>query len=65
MTPTGCQDLYTQCFSNRDGVQEEIRHCLKFEGGRGELQAPLMWRMSGIGFHIDDHDVAQVNVVML
>ena len=28
---------------SEDEVQEEIKHYLKFEGGRGELQAPLVW----------------------
>ena len=33
---------------SEDEVQEEIKRYLKFEGGRGELQAPLVWwKVSG------------------
>ena len=35
---------------SEDEVQEEIKCYLKFEGGRGELQAPLVWwKVSGMG----------------
>jgi hypothetical protein len=34
---------------SEDDIQEEIKRYLKFEGGRGELQAPLMWwKVSGM-----------------